>query len=306
MIEHYSTRQVEPNRRIDFWNELVGQTYDGLVVDPLQPQFHAFMQRWRLDNLTLGRPRSAGAVVARRKGGSASTQGIVVHIVQSGVLSLSHRGKEVQLGPGDMVVCASEDYYRFDVKGAHELLVVEMDRRMVDERMPWLDDIIGERIPGAFASTRLLTDFMLSLWRLGAGESIEQYDADYASILINLIAASVRPAGDTVDVGHNPLVTRMKAFVDRQYADPGLSSVKIAQELGVSLRTLQMATAQAGTTPSDYLARARLEAAQSLLADRSLSIAAISFACGFGDQAYFSRRFSHHFGVCPSAYRKSN
>ncbi len=306
MIEHYSTRQVEPARKLDFWNELVGQTYDGLVVDPLQPQFHAHMMRWKLQDLTLVRPRSAGAVVARRResGVHSIRQNLVLHIVQSGTIMLSHRGREVQLGAGDMAVCASEEYYRFDVKGAHELLVVELDRHLVESRVSGLDDIVGERVSGALASTRILRDFMLSLWRVGEGECAEDNSADYASILTNLFVSSLRPRQDGPADKANPLIARMKALVNARYSDPYLSSASIAEELGVGLRTLQMAMATASITPMEYLSRVRLEAAQALLCDRNMSIAAIGYACGFGDQAYFSRRFSQHFGLCPSEYRK--
>ena len=112
MIEHFSTRSVEMCSRLDFWNQLLGETYAGLVVDPVQPQFHAQLARWRLGDMTMIWPQSAAAVVARRRGYEthAQQQKIVVHQVHSGECTLSQRGRVTTLKTGDMVLCAGEEY----------------------------------------------------------------------------------------------------------------------------------------------------------------------------------------------------
>ena len=48
----------------------------------------------------------------------------------------------------------------------------------------------------------------------------------------------------------------------------------------------------------------RLIRASSLLLRSNYSLAAISRTCGFADQYHFSRRFTHKYGVAPSAYRR--
>jgi AraC-like DNA-binding protein len=57
----------------------------------------------------------------------------------------------------------------------------------------------------------------------------------------------------------------------------------------------------AGVSPHHCLLTARLRAAAGMLRE-GRSVTETCFACGFANLSYFSRLFSHRFGVRPSAY----
>ena len=59
-----------------------------------------------------------------------------------------------------------------------------------------------------------------------------------------------------------------------------------------------------GETPLRWQARLRLQAAEAMLAEQRLSLADIACACGFADQAHFSRQFRTTYGLPPSAWRR--
>lgn len=59
-------------------------------------------------------------------------------------------------------------------------------------------------------------------------------------------------------------------------------------------------------SPAQYILMQRLEAAKKLLLSTDHPIESIAFECGFEDPNYFSRSFSRHAGMTPSAYRKTN
>jgi AraC-like DNA-binding protein len=48
-----------------------------------------------------------------------------------------------------------------------------------------------------------------------------------------------------------------------------------------------------------------MERAQNLLAHSGDRVGSIARSVGFNDEAYFTRRFTHSFGLPPTAYRKS-
>jgi transcriptional regulator GlxA family with amidase domain len=58
-----------------------------------------------------------------------------------------------------------------------------------------------------------------------------------------------------------------------------------------------------GTTPHQYLLRARLRRAAIRLREESTRISDIALGCGFGDISNFNRRFRAEFDVSPRAYR---
>jgi AraC family transcriptional regulator len=58
-------------------------------------------------------------------------------------------------------------------------------------------------------------------------------------------------------------------------------------------------------TPGEYLRRCRLSKAAALLSSSRLSLSKIAVACGYFDQAHFSRSFKRAYGVSPRTYRTS-
>jgi AraC family transcriptional regulator len=94
------------------------------------------------------------------------------------------------------------------------------------------------------------------------------------------------------------------ALMHDRLADP-LTLADMAAEAHLSvyhfIRVFRGAT---GETPHRFLTRLRIEQAQRLLADTSLTLAQIAERCGFSTPGTLSSAFLAHAGVRPSAYRK--
>jgi AraC-like DNA-binding protein len=58
-------------------------------------------------------------------------------------------------------------------------------------------------------------------------------------------------------------------------------------------------------SPSKFINRIRVQTAAKLLLSSDAPIAEIALQCGFCDQSYFTRQFSHFFGLPPKRYRDS-
>nr|WP_279236740.1 helix-turn-helix transcriptional regulator [Dyella sp. RRB7] len=61
-----------------------------------------------------------------------------------------------------------------------------------------------------------------------------------------------------------------------------------------------------GITPHQWLLSRRIEYADDLLSDGSLSLVEVALAAGFGDQSHFTRIFTRRVGVSPGAYRRAH
>lgn len=59
-----------------------------------------------------------------------------------------------------------------------------------------------------------------------------------------------------------------------------------------------------GITAGQYITRARIDHACALLKQTGEAISTIALACGYNDQAAFSRQFRQSVGLSPAAYRK--
>lgn len=64
--------------------------------------------------------------------------------------------------------------------------------------------------------------------------------------------------------------------------------------------------AAAGTTPHRYVLDKRLQRAAQMLRSSDAPIASVAAECGFRNPSHFSVQFHVHFGISPSAYRRSD
>jgi AraC-like DNA-binding protein len=303
LVERFTTHDIEPARRLAYWNELAERTFGSMRVDSPNPAFRGEMLRWCLGDLTLIQPRSEASTV-RRNGGPEAADRVVLHLQSRGMAEQVHRGKAVLMRPGDMSMCASEEPYRLSLSNDHATLAVELPRAALEARVPDLDARIALALRGTSPAVRLFHDFLLSLWRQGdQSDADPAWQASVSAIFLDLLALALREDMPIArDSGH--ATRRLNALIEARLTDPALSTAMLADELGISPRSVQNMFAQRATTPSAYILRRRLERAAELLsADPALSITDLAFELGFNDSAYFTRCFRQQFGAPPSAWR---
>jgi len=101
--------------------------------------------------------------------------------------------------------------------------------------------------------------------------------------------------------------TRVRLAIDhlgRHIAEPiTVAAVAAASGLSVS-RISRLFQEQTGFTIQGFLEARRMEIARSRLALTAEPITQIAMDLGFGNPFYFSRRFHHHEGMGPRAYRQ--
>lgn len=94
-------------------------------------------------------------------------------------------------------------------------------------------------------------------------------------------------------------------ILEREHGD-GIDIDDVAARLGTSRRQLQRAFVEiGGTTYRQHVTEVRMQHAARLLADRSLTIGAITQLVGYRQQSQFSKSFRARYGQLPSAYRRA-
>jgi transcriptional regulator GlxA family with amidase domain len=80
---------------------------------------------------------------------------------------------------------------------------------------------------------------------------------------------------------------------------------RLADAVGMSPRSFARRFAESfGTTPAQYVARLRLEAARAALEQTRQPLKQIARQCGFGSDETLRRRFHQSFRVAPADYRR--
>lgn len=181
----------------------------------------------------------------------------------------------------------------------------------------YLEDIMvfeGGNLP--IVKLRLIS-FLTQLLKNG-----ESWQRDYSNLLLldeinrsstlkeivelggKLIGSLVRTVSANEYSGSSTIVRRAVTYIRTHYSEP-LTLKQLSEDIHVSNTYLSVLfRKEMGISAIDYLNKIRLEHAEDMLHNASLSISDISMECGFSSQSYFARLFKNKYGMTPNAYRK--
>jgi AraC-like DNA-binding protein len=102
-------------------------------------------------------------------------------------------------------------------------------------------------------------------------------------------------------------VKKVRELVEANFTNYEFSVEQLCKLIYMSHSQLhRKLEALTGCPPNKFIRIIRLNKAKELLANPSLSIAAIALDCGYNDPGYFSRVFKQEFEVTPQEWRVKN
>lgn len=104
----------------------------------------------------------------------------------------------------------------------------------------------------------------------------------------------------------NGMIVKGRQYITENY-DKDISLDDVSRYLNLSPYYFsKLFKSETGTTFVEYLTNLRMERAQELLKDETLSIKEICASVGYADPNYFSRTFKKNVGVTPTVYREGS
>lgn len=131
--------------------------------------------------------------------------------------------------------------------------------------------------------------------RAGSGDVAAGEGLALARLLVDAIRGTTERRSPIADLAREVL------------REPGRpwSTGEMAQRLGVSrTRLFRLFSAEAGTTPAQFVTRLRLEAASAAIRDTGEPLAEIAHWAGFSDQSALTRAMRRETGLTPGALRR--
>lgn len=296
-VEDYSTDAADTAARFDAWTDHVRRNHGGLDLRAQTREFAGRTHVQRAHGVQV--VEFASHAIAYRRTARATADGddtIRVLLPARGSLAVEVDGARAVLAPGQAAAVSMASPFAVSHPADTTATVLSFPadawHRRLDPRAPRVIDVSA----GAGALVASMTRELVR----------QRHDLDgpafvsAVDLLVDLLARSIRDP--EVGVG---LFEVAADYVARHSDDPALTPVVLADRLGWSLRSLQVATKARGQTPAGLIRSARVAAARSRLrqsAWQDRSIAAIAHASGFGSLSAFYDAFARA-GVAPSDLR---
>lgn len=228
----------------------------------------------------------------------------VLGLVEDGGRRLTCKGREWDIGPGDLLLFNPGDLHACVQSGgalAYRSLSVP-----IEVMLDLAQAVTGERKLPVF-SRAVLRDEHLAV-RLAALHGMvldgaAALEKDEALLLLTAelirvcgVTAPREPAAGAIDV--EPICAYIRGHLSER-----IRLDHLCRRAGCSSSTLLRAFGRAkGATPYQYLESVRISEAKALL-DQGLPPAEVALRTGFTDQSHFTNCFTRFLGLAPGAYR---
>ncbi len=304
----WSTEAVGSGERLDYWVGAICEAF--LEMDCSSREAEVFDGRLAsrdVEDIAVNQVIASTQDVYRTPAGIARSRRSHFYLIGQADRAWHVRqgGQVAHLRPGDVVlVDAAEPYELHFPHGVH-CMSLQLPRAWVMQwlrtpesvgpRMAWRDQGWGQSLSALAAQLARDPDSAAAM----PAETFTQH-------LGALLAAALEPP-PAADGRDRRLHQRLLALMSEQLDQHGLRAEALAQEVGVSLRTLHRTFAAADATFAGTLRRLRIARAESLLAQprlAHLSVAEIGRRCGFADASHFVREYQRQRGITPGARRR--
>lgn len=307
-LRQWTTDVVAPAARLDYWVGAICEAFLEMDCSSREATtFDGVLQSLPVAALSVNQVRASTQDVYRTPAGIACSRQLPFYLIAQAASSWHVRqdGQVAHLRPGDVALVDSARPYELHFPDGVGCVSLQLPRAWVGQwlvqaeargpRVAWRDQGWGQSL-GALAvqlardpaSAQALPPALLSD-HLGA-------------LLSAALEQPLAPASATQGL-HAHLAALMAARIDQG----GLSAQALADEAGVSLRTLHRAFAAQGGSFAGTLRQMRLARAGELLRRPQLahvSVAEIGRRCGFADASHFARAFQRAMGATPAAWRR--
>jgi AraC-like DNA-binding protein len=309
----FSTSDLPEHMRVATWREHYGQTVLRAEIDPGDDAaFDATVTSRVLPGLQLVSGRfTAARIIRTREMTADGNDDLSLLVNQTGNVTVSARGRRVDLCQNDAVLISSGEPVVFDRRSFGESVAIRIPYATLLPSVVDVDDAIMQRIPGSTAALRLLTSYSDAL--LGDDDAVETVALGHhvATHMHDLVALTLGATREAQDIAKSrgmgaARLRAAKIYVIENIGCRDISIGSVASHLGVTPRYLQRLFENDGTTFSAFLLGRRLSRAHRLLCEpqsASKQVSAIAYDVGFGDLSYFNRCFRRLYGATPMDIR---
>jgi len=311
----FNTDAIEPRHRFEFWADTVNRSYTPLQMEPAgEAPFRGEIAIESVGGFEIVLAGGAGHRTRRTQAEIArsSEHFYVATLHLTGQTTFVTPKDQVQLKRGDLLFIDTMHEIGFDLSQPYRSLQVKFPKDWIDSRIARPEHLTSSVLSRDNPWARLFAGYLTAGFRVAdklPASAAEMYGQHLTELLVEAFATS-EPAGTpALAAKRAALYMRARRAIAMRLGESHLSPRIIANDVGISTRSLHRVFAEYGETVMQRVMCERVECAARLLAftgARRRTITDIAFACGFNDLTHFGRIFAERMGVPPSQWRKQS
>jgi AraC family transcriptional activator of tynA and feaB len=306
-VKVWDTDTTREHERFSYWRDAVCKEVFNISIEAPPEQFSARFTARASGPLRFALSRSTGYVLIRNRHdiSTAPADHYTINIQTSGSALVSQGGAAFAFQPNDIMISDGRQPFRAVLSdGGHRALAV-IPREMVIRRAPWIAKRPLHRLAAGSQFVDLARRHVLELTAANSTLT-ETATSLLTDSFCNLLALASSP-----DIAPNRLpselqIEAMLAFCRQNLHDSELSPQRVADYLGIAVRTLHLRFRQIGQTFGHWVLHSRLDACSTALRDpkqRASNISEVAYRWGFNDLSYFNKAFRARFDQTPGEWR---
>jgi AraC-like DNA-binding protein len=304
----FSTTDVHPRDRFDYWHEAASRNLVGHESEPeCQQSFQAELQVGAFAGLGLvmfGNSPMTVAVTAPHAAHADPDQLFICRQL-AGKLLLEQEGREAILEPGHITLLDPRLPYSGKFGAGSRMLVLKLRRRLLEARIGKTRELTVRLFKRSGAANQLTSAFlaMLPVYSEGLDLPTEEIVADQVLDLVAVsLANTMQGEKARVSSARSLIIMKLRAAIEARLTDPTLDIKTVAAAAGVSVRYANAVLAEQNTSIMRLVMTRRLVRCRRALEDPSQAhrtVSEIAYGWGFSDMTHFGRKFRAAYGLLP-------
>jgi AraC-like DNA-binding protein len=313
LLETFSTAELPPHRRLEYWNDLTGSAFTPLVTDPVDRRaFVGRLTRTQVGEIRLAEARSDPAIVRHSRQHVARTREAIFMLCLQldGVSTNRQQGRESVLRYGEFHLLDSSRPYEVSFQQSNRMLVLSIPHADLARRMPNPESLVAIHMSGRNGVAGLLSSLLCNFWQQRRTGDETFLSPRFSEAVLDLIASAYAGINAAAPVGSSIAIARreqIRGHIETHLHDPTLTPGSVAAAVHLSPRRLHQLFEADGETVGAYILRRRLEECARAMSDasqRSRTVTEIAFLHGFNNASHFGRVFRERYQATPSDYRR--
>jgi AraC family transcriptional regulator, positive regulator of tynA and feaB len=313
LLETFSTAELPPHRRLEFWNDLTGSAFTPLVTDPIDRRaFVGRLTRTQVGEIRMAEARSDPAIVRHsRQHVARCREAIFMLCLQLDGVSINRQqGRESVLRYGDFHLLDSSRPYEVSFQQSNRMLVLSIPHADLVRRMPNPESVVAIPMSGRNGVAGLLSSLLCNFWQQRRTGDETFLSPRFSEAILDLVASVYAGINAAVPAGASIAMARreqIRGYIETHLHDPTLTPGSVAAAVHLSARRLHQLFEADGETVGAYILRRRLEECARAMSDasqRSRTVTEIAFLHGFNNASHFGRVFRERYQATPSDYRR--